>query len=472
MNNELPEGWSTTKLDENIITDFQPGFACGENNQLGQGIPQMRPMNVSESGLLRLETIKYVAKKNISNDNYYLKKDDVLFNNTNSPELVGKTAIYTLPESYVFSNHMTRLRCNYYVIYPKYCATVLHQLWREGYFFNRCNHHVSQASISTKVLKDTAIQLPPLAEQKRIVAMIEELLPQVDAVNQRLDRVSQIMKRFRRSVLDAACSGKLTENWGERNTVSNVHEESTDYYQLTTTELPEIPGEWIYVSLGSRTNRSQYGTSVKATDQQQGNIPILRMGNIQDGLIDYSELKYITVNDTNESFLLNKGDLLFNRTNSPELVGKSAVFDSDIQCTFASYLIRLQFDQVIINPIYVCYWLNSSIGRSWANEVKTDGVSQSNINARKLQSMPFPLPSKPEQDEIVRRVESLFKLASTIEQRVEAAKLKVKKLTQSILNKAFRGELVPTEAELARQEGRSYEPASVLLERIKSRERK
>jgi len=96
------------------------------------------------------------------------------------------------------------------------------------------------------------------------------------------------------------------------------------------------------------------------------------------------------------------------------------------------------------------------------------GSGQPFVNQTVLNKVAFPLPPLAEQHEIVRRVESMFKLADAVEKRVAAATVRAKKLTQAILAKTFRGELVPTEAELARREGRSYEPASVLLARIKS----
>jgi Type I restriction modification DNA specificity domain len=138
--------------------------------------------------------------------------------------------------------------------------------------------------------------------------------------------------------------------------------------------------------------------------------------------------------------------------------------------TFASYLIRVRCDPQMLSTKLLCFWINSPWGREWARRVRTDGVSQSNINSHKLGALPVPLPPVEEQREIVRRVESFFKLADAIEKRVAAAMARAEKLTQSILAKAFRGELVPTEAELARRDGRTYEPASALLGRIKSGE--
>ncbi|MCI0740839.1 MAG: hypothetical protein L0Y72_17460 [Gemmataceae bacterium] len=97
---ELPEGWVESVLGAGLATNLQPGFACGSHNRNAQGIPHLRPMNVSEEGRIDLSNLKFVSKDEIDRDERLLRTDDVLFNNTNSPELVGKTACYDLPEPF------------------------------------------------------------------------------------------------------------------------------------------------------------------------------------------------------------------------------------------------------------------------------------------------------------------------------------------------------------------------------------
>ena len=111
--------------------------------------------------------------------------------------------------------HSTRIRCEKEAVNPRFLANVLHQKWREGYFFGICNRHVSQASVGRKKVEDILVNLPPLPEQDRIVSKVEELLHRVNASRERLAKVPEIMKRFRQSVLDAACSGRLTEDLRE-----------------------------------------------------------------------------------------------------------------------------------------------------------------------------------------------------------------------------------------------------------------
>lgn len=125
-----------------------------------------------------------------------------------------------------------------------------------------------------------------------------------------------------------------------------------------------------------------------------------------------------------------------------------------------------------VNPGWISTYLRSESGKSRLTAEAKWAVNQVSINQTDVVTTPVPLPGRDEQDEIVRRVEALFKLADAIEKRVTAAKLRAERLTQAVLAKAFRGELVPTEAEIARREGRKYEPASVLLERIRAERKK
>src|SRR5690606_38025985 len=137
------------------------------------------------------------------------------------------------------------------------------------------------------------------------------------------------------------------------------------------------------------------------------------------------------------------GDVLFNRTNSPELVGKTSIYKGEIPAIYAGYLIKIENNRDILDSDYLNFYMNTPQVKVWCNEVKSDGVSQSNINAKKLAELEISLPPLQEQQEIVRRVECLFAKADTIEARYLTLKAKIDSLPQSILHKAFKGELVP-----------------------------
>ena len=159
----------------------------------------------------------------------------------------------------------------------------------------------------------------------------------------------------------------------------------------------------------------QYGLSLKATEEPIG-TPMLRMNNIVNSELDIADLKYIKIKQSQkEKSLLNKGDLLFNRTNSKELVGKTAVFELDAEYTFASYLIRLKLDTNKVNPHYINYLLNSPIGRVQIDLVSRQVLGQANVNAQELQDFIFPIPDDITiQNDIVQKISGIKKEANEL----------------------------------------------------------
>ncbi len=304
-------------------------------------------------------------------------------------------------------------------------------------------HGVAMPHITKAGMEAWEIQLPPISEQKIIAEKLDTLLAQVESTKARLEQIPQILKRFRQAVLGAAVSGKLTEDWRDNSSLSG----------------------WIEGKLGEFIKKPSYGTSSKSN--KEGLIPVLRMGNLQGGKLDWTDLVYTSDTIEIEKYKLEYNDVLFNRTNSPELVGKTAIYKSEQPAIYAGYLIRVQC-LPDLNPDYLNYHLNSILGRQYCYSVKSDGVSQSNINAQKLIAYPITVPPLPEQHEIVRRVEQLFAYADTIEKQVNNALARVNNLTQSIPAKAFRGELTAQwraeNPELISGEN----SAAALLEKIKA----
>ncbi|MFI0399232.1 MAG: restriction endonuclease subunit S [Thiolinea sp.] len=234
----------------------------------------------------------------------------------------------------------------------------------------------NQKFVSLGILRASPIPLPPLAEQKEIATLLDNLLAQVDTLKTRLDAIPNILKHFRQSVLAAAVSGKLTEEW--RN--------NSDFI-------------WKQVSLADVALGFSYGTSSKSS--KEGKTPVLRMGNIQNGNLIWDDLVYTS--DTNEikKYNLIKGDVLFNRTNSLELVGKTAIYRGEYPAIYAGYLICVRCKSAL-DPEFLNISLNSLYAKAYCRAVKSDGVSQSNINAKKLAAYSFYLPPIEEQTEIVR----------------------------------------------------------------------
>lgn len=303
------------------------------------------------------------------------------------------------------------------------------------------SYGVNMPRLGTKDGIAAPFVLAPLAEQKIIADKLDTLLAQLETTKLRLERTSKILRGFRQSVLTAAVEGKLTKKWRDV-------EKSDDWRASALRELIEKP---------------QYGSSEKS--QKAGLVPVLRMGNLQGGQLDWSDLAYSSDSDEINKYRLEVGDILFNRTNSPELVGKTAIFRGEREAIYAGYLIRIKC-RPGLNAEFLNYHLNSPEAKNYCKAVKSDGVSQSNINAKKLSAYPLNLPPEEEQAEIVRRVDRLFAYAHNIENQINNALNQVKNLTQSILAKAFRGDLTAdwraANPELISDEN----SAKALLERI------
>ena len=161
----------------------------------------------------------------------------------------------------------------------------------------------------------------------------------------------------------------------------------------------DVPDGWKEVKLESLIARIDYGTATKS--EQQGLCPVLRMSNLSNGKIDWSDLVYTSVESEIEKYKLKNKDILFNRTNSQELVGKTSIYNAERPAIFAGYLIRLRLNSQC-DPDYLNYQMNSSQFVQFCQAIKTDAISQSNINAQNLEQYIFKLPPLPEQKAIVK----------------------------------------------------------------------
>lgn len=162
------------------------------------------------------------------------------------------------------------------------------------------------------------------------------------------------------------------------------------------TDIGEMPESWGIVKLGEVVTATQYGLSLRGNSE--GSYPILRMNCLVDGYVNASNLQYVDLNEGDfDRFRLNKGDLLFNRTNSCDLVGKTGLFNLNGDFVFASYLIRIAVDTSRLLPEFVNYYINMNTIQIRLRMLASRGVSQSNINATKLKGFLIPLPSCPEQ---------------------------------------------------------------------------
>lgn len=264
-----------------------------------------------------------------------------------------------------------------------------------------------------------SIPLPPFAEQQRIVDRIESLFAKLDEAKEKAQAVVDSFETRKAAILHKAFTGELTAKWREEHGVRM--------------------DSWEKKSVGELCISLKYGTAKKS--DASGNVVVLRMGNLQQGEIDWSDLAYSKDPDDIEKYKLYPGDVLFNRTNSAALVGKTAIYRGEHPAIYAGYLIKLDYDHDKIIGDYLNYALNTLDAKKYCNSVKTDGVNQSNINAKKIGAYSFNVSSIPEQEKIVSVIQKLLSKEQQAKEAAEAVLDQIDLMKKSILACAFRGEL-------------------------------
>ena len=200
---------------------------------------------------------------------------------------------------------------------------------------------------------------------------------------------------------------------------------------------------WHELVLGDVCDKMEYGTSSKSNET--GKIPVLRMGNVQNRRIDWNNLVYSDDDSEITKYSLKYNDVLFNRTNSPELVGKSAIYKGEMPAIFAGYLIRLHRKEQLIDADFMNYYLSSDKAINYGKTVVISSVNQANINGTKLKNYPIPIPPLKEQQLIVSKLDSLSAETKKLETIYKQKLTALDELKKSILERAFRGELISGE---------------------------
>jgi type I restriction enzyme S subunit len=197
----------------------------------------------------------------------------------------------------------------------------------------------------------------------------------------------------------------------------------------------QLPKGWAKKQLKDVCTKVEYGTSAKS--QPEGKVPVLRMGNIQDGGIDWENLAYTSDQEEIDKYLLKYNDVLFNRTNSAEHVGKAAIYKGEMPAIFAGYLIRIHRKEELINADFLNYYLNSDTAREYGRSVMSQSVNQANINGTKLKEYPIPVPPIAEQKQIVAILDEAFEGIDGAIANTEKNLANARELFESYLNAIF-----------------------------------
>lgn len=301
-------------------------------------------------------------------------------------------------------------------------------VFRSRHFRRAINSLISGTSGRKRVQPDQIqaleIPLPPLSVQREIVDRWKTTQKRTTAIQKRLDEVKrEVEARFFKDLgLTPPEEVARTKCFGV--TWKDLERWSVSYNQAVRSGSDLLPGRYRTVALGLILESIQYGTSEKANTNGEG-LPVLRMNNIVDGTLDTRDLKYVVLRDRERTLLLLRdGDILINRTNSKELVGKCAVFHEAGAFVFASYLIRLRPRCDVALADFVVFLLNSPVGRSQIDALSRQIIGQANINTEEIRSLQIPLPPLSAQTSIMRRVKrelALIRRESEKEHQLEAS---------------------------------------------------
>ena len=254
------------------------GYAQGTHNEAGKGVPHLRPFNITVSAQIDLSLVKSVEAPN-RNSPYWLNSGDILFNNTNSEELVGKVAYFDLDGEFVLSNHMTIIRIkNQSILNGRWLAYLLFYLFGKGVFRALCRRHVNQASISLARLKGLAIPLPPLPEQRAIA----QVLRTVQEAREKTGAVIEATKELKKAMM------KHLFTYGP------VPLEEAAKVPMKETEIGMVPEEWKVKKLTDISTLYTGGTPKRECHQYwNGNIPWIKSGELLDSRVSTSQ-EFIT----------------------------------------------------------------------------------------------------------------------------------------------------------------------------------
>jgi type I restriction enzyme S subunit len=490
---QLPPCWVEVRLDEVCAVNVRCFSVLPHSSELPATFVPMSAV-IEEFGGIDVSAARPLSE--VSKGYTSFVEGDVLFAKITPCMENGKVALVPpLPHHVGFGSTEFHVVRSEGAVEPKWVAYYLSQLEFRRAARQDMTGSAGQLRVQSGWLAGASLPIAPLAEQQRILLRLDEVLSELDEGVAELLTAQKKLTQYRQSLLKAAVEGDLTAEWRAKNPPQEtgaallagiLRERRTRWearqlekfaeagkspprdwqskYEEPISAEPssriDLPTTWSWATMDQVTSSQRYGTSAK-TSGNAGGVPVLRMGNIQNGALEFDSLKFLPVEHPEfPALFLQDGELLFNRTNSPELVGKTAVFRSERSpCSFASYLIGVSLVDEC-KPEFASAFINSLHGRNWVASVVTQQVGQANVNGSKLAALAIPLPPLDEQRVILEVFEEQSSALAAQVFAVEQSLRMAAAQRQNILRAAFSGQLVPQDP--------NDEPASALLARIRA----
>ena len=419
---EIPDNWQWVRLGDitaKITSGSTPTGGKKSDAYVDKGFCFFREQNIYNDGI-HSEGMVYITEQLLNTrENSTVIAKDILLNITGGS--IGRCAI--VPDDF------SKGSINQHIL-------IIRMVEEETRFFTHlvlcspyAQNHIKSKAVGDKDgfsggrCKYMPVPLPPLPVQKRIVSIIHSAFSVLDTIDTLQGQYQDNLATLKSKIIDAGIQGKLTEQLPEDGNAEELYQQiqreklalekagkikkSKPLPPISDEEKPfDIPDNWRWVSVGDVCTNIQYGTSKKSSET--GKVPVIRMGNLQGGRIVYDKLAYTSDDSEIEKYPLEVNDLLFNRTNSMELVGKTAIYKGEMLAIYAGYLVRVT--PVLMVSDYLNYVMQTKYYWDYCRMVRIDANGQSNINAEKLKRFVFPLPPLAEQKRIVAKLEELLPL--------------------------------------------------------------
>jgi type I restriction enzyme S subunit len=454
MSNGLPQGWTIASLANLTVTPKHDiisgpfGSNLKSDEYVATGVPIIRLQNVDRNRFIEKNMRFITSQKAQELSAHRFQAGDIVITKLGDP--LGKACVVpdSLPNGVVVAD-VVRVRidesrfCKPYTVYAINSPAVVNQI-------NQEIKGSTRPRVNLNHLRDLEIPLAPLSEQRRIVAKLKKILAKVETSQKSLTKIPVLIKHFRQSVLTAACTGRLTADWREQN-------EEADVFSKDGKDFPELPSSWYWIPI-SELSKVETGTTPPKYDQTNystvtTDCPFFKPTDLNNGFYVREAREWIS--KKGERFARILPPLTVCVTSIGATIGKTGL----LRVRGAT---NQQINSIVpcdkVHPLFTFFFCCSPYFQQRIIE-ESSSTTLPIINKGRFEQLEFPLPPLTEQKEIIRRVESLFTLADKIETRYQKAHEHVDRLTQSILAKAFRGELVIQDP--------NDEPANVLLARIK-----
>jgi type I restriction enzyme S subunit len=471
----LPAGWVWSEIGSvaELIRGVSYKKSDASNSPRPDLVPILRANNIGD-GRLNFDELVYVPPQAISDKQYVRALDVVIAMSSGSKKLVGKAGQATRDYEGGFGAFCGLVRSSE-LLDKRYVGLFFQgEIYREA--ISELSSGININNLRRQHIEEMPIPLAPLNEQRRIVEKIEELFTKLDAGVRSLEQAQALLKSYRRSVLKAAVEGELSREWREAHKdelepaselLERILQERREKFEgkkykepasPDTSELPVLPDGWEWATVGQLSTKVTDGVHRTPKYVDDG-VPFLSVNNMSErGALSFSPCKYITRAEHEELYQRcnpEKDDVLLSKVGT---VGLTAVVTTDVEFS-------LFVNTALIKPIpkqMSSRFLSISIRHGFGAGLYSRHVGGSNqkfIGTTKIGSLPTPLPPIAEQQVIVDELERRLSVVDKLEATVEANLKQADALRQSILKRAFSGELVPQDPD--------DEPASVLLERIR-----